>query len=171
MSLIRLIPDKDCDLIYNYLKNNTSGTFLKGNIRPWFENNNIILDDIKDREINKLIQNYTLKLSIMVSLKYKEIIYPAFADLVLWNKGKSMEAHIDNRLDYLKHRYISAVTYLNNDFEGGNTFVGKKSYTPKKGFTLIFKSDNLHGVTEIIKGQRGILATWFTKDFKKINED
>lgn len=166
MNLVPLISNQDCKLIYKYLKENTSGTYSKENIRPWFENNNIFFKDIENNEISTLVRNYVCKLNSIISLKYKTIVYPTFVDLVLWNQDKSMPAHVDNEVEGFKHRHISAVTYLNNDFKGGRTFINDIEYTPKKGYTLIFKSDTFHGVTKITEGQRGILATWFTKDFK-----
>jgi hypothetical protein len=164
--MIKLILDKDCDLIYEYLKTNTSGTYSKENIRPWVEGNNVSLKDVEDKKIYSLIINYITKLSIVTSLKYKEIIYPTFTDLVLWNKTKSMPTHVDDKIQGFEHRYITTVTYLNDNFTGGKTFVNNQEYQPKKGHTLIFKSKDPHGVTKITSGQRGILAAWFTKDFE-----
>jgi len=174
MGLVKLIEEKDCDLIYKSLLDQTSGTYRENNCRPWQEGNNVFYELIKDFPTKKLTRNYIIKLSILISLKYKKEIYPHFADLVLWNKGKSMQNHFDDGSpdnpeevnNILRPRYISAITYLNDDYEGGKTVVDGVEHTPKKGYTLIFRSNISHGVTEVIKGQRGILATWFTDDYK-----
>jgi hypothetical protein len=158
-----------CNQIYSYLKNNTSKTYTLDNTRPWFENNNIFYTKINDPYIKNLIRNYIIKLSIEISSYYKETIYPHYTDLVLWHKGKSMEAHVDDALEILKPRYVSSIIYLNDNFTGGKTFVGKKEFTPKQGSSLIFRSNLKHGVTEIKDGVRGTIASWFTKDFESLN--
>ena len=145
---IQLMKEKDCDDIYNYLLENTSGTYENNNKRPWDENNHIEWDVIPDKNIKELVRNYIVKLSLITSLKYNQPLYPHYADLVLWNKGKSMQEHIDdgslepdeNSKHLLKPRWITSVVYLNNDFKGGQTVVNGKNFTPKKGHALIFKS-------------------------------
>jgi len=87
-----------------------------------------------------------------------------------------MEAHRDdghgsdeNIRKILKPRYVSSLIYLNDNFTGGQTFVGKKKFKPKQGAALIFKSNVIHGVTKIEDGVRGTIASWFTKDFESFD--
>ncbi|XP_072046078.1 prolyl 3-hydroxylase 1-like [Amphiura filiformis] len=66
----------------------------------------------------------------------------------------------------------SAITYLNDDFEGGDFIFAFANQTvqsqvrPKCGRVVAFSagSENLHGVKAVIKGTRCALALWFTHD-------
>lgn len=167
--LKNFVSKTHCNQIYNYLKEHTSQSYNLDNTRPWFENNNIFYTKIEDPYIKNIVRNYIIKLSIEISFHFKKIIYPHYTDLVLWHKGKSMEAHVDDSLEILKPRYVSSIIYLNDNFTGGKTFVDKKEYTPEQGSVLIFRSNIKHGVTEVKEGARGTIASWFTKDFDSLN--
>ncbi|XP_028836953.1 prolyl 3-hydroxylase 3 isoform X2 [Denticeps clupeoides] len=71
------------------------------------------------------------------------------------------------------HRDLSALLYLNEDFEGGEFFFTNKDaktvtarVKPKCGRLLGFSSGpvNPHGVTAVTSGRRCALALWFTKE-------
>ncbi|XP_034030360.1 LOW QUALITY PROTEIN: prolyl 3-hydroxylase 3 [Thalassophryne amazonica] len=71
------------------------------------------------------------------------------------------------------HRDLSAVLYLNDDFEGGELFFttrDAKTVTarvkPSCGRLVGFSSGpvNPHGVTAVTRGRRCALALWFTKE-------
>ncbi|KAJ0066369.1 hypothetical protein NL108_011162, partial [Boleophthalmus pectinirostris] len=67
------------------------------------------------------------------------------------------------------HRDLSAVLYLNEDFDGGELFFtdrDAKTVTPSCGRLVGFSSGpvNPHGVTAVTKGNRCALALWFTKE-------
>src|SRR4051794_11977436 len=50
---------------------------------------------------------------------------PLFTDLlqiVKWSPGMSMPAHDDNAFEGVGHRQFSAIVYLNDDYEGGETY-------------------------------------------------
>ncbi|KAJ7985201.1 hypothetical protein DPEC_G00349620 [Dallia pectoralis] len=73
----------------------------------------------------------------------------------------------------LTHRDLSAVLYLNDDFEGGELFFtdrDAKTVTarvkPTCGRLVGFSSGpvNPHGVTAVTAGRRCALALWFTKE-------
>ncbi|XP_023651368.2 prolyl 3-hydroxylase 3 isoform X1 [Paramormyrops kingsleyae] len=76
------------------------------------------------------------------------------------------------------HRDLSALLYLNDDFEGGDLFfTGRDAKTvsttvrPACGRLVGFSSGpvNPHGVTAVTAGQRCSLALWFTKE--KLHRD
>jgi len=174
--LKNFVSKTHCNQIYNYLKDHTSQSFKLDNTRPWFENNNIFYNKISDTYIRNLVKNYIVKLSASISVQFKVETYPHYTDLVLWNKGKSMEAHVDDGQEsndeirkVLQPRHFSSIIYLNDDFTGGKTFIGKKQFKPEQGAALIFKSSIKHGVTEVKEGVRGTIASWFTKDFDSLN--
>lgn len=62
-----------------------------------------------------------------------------------------------------KERLISAVVYLNDDFEGGETQMPEKIWKPKKGKALIFPSHWTfpHQARPVTKGTKYALVTWF----------
>ncbi|XP_077453750.1 prolyl 3-hydroxylase 3 [Stigmatopora argus] len=71
------------------------------------------------------------------------------------------------------HRDLSAVLYLNDDFDGGELFFTNRDaktltarVKPTCGRLVSFSSGpvNPHGVTAVTRGRRCALALWFTKD-------
>ncbi|XP_038140427.1 prolyl 3-hydroxylase 3 [Cyprinodon tularosa] len=71
------------------------------------------------------------------------------------------------------HRDLSAVLYLNDDFDGGELFFTEKDaktvtarVKPSCGRLVGFSSGpvNPHGVTAVTRGRRCALALWFTKE-------
>ncbi|XP_008321019.1 prolyl 3-hydroxylase 3 [Cynoglossus semilaevis] len=71
------------------------------------------------------------------------------------------------------HRDLSAVLYLNDNFEGGDLFFTSQDakkvtaeVKPRCGRLVGFSSGpvNPHGVTAVTSGRRCSLALWFTKD-------
>uniref|UniRef100_A0A8C5HGH1 procollagen-proline 3-dioxygenase n=1 Tax=Gouania willdenowi TaxID=441366 RepID=A0A8C5HGH1_GOUWI len=74
------------------------------------------------------------------------------------------------------HRDLSAVLYLNDNFEGGELFFTNRDtktitarVKPSCGRLVGFSSGpvNPHGVTAVNSGRRCALALWFTKEKKK----
>uniref|UniRef100_A0A8C4TGZ8 procollagen-proline 3-dioxygenase n=1 Tax=Erpetoichthys calabaricus TaxID=27687 RepID=A0A8C4TGZ8_ERPCA len=78
------------------------------------------------------------------------------------------------------HRDLSAILYLNNDFEGGNLiFTARDGKTvtaevsPHCGRLVAFTSgsQNPHGVRAVTSGQRCAVALWFTLDESRSDEE
>ncbi|XP_036394032.1 prolyl 3-hydroxylase 3 isoform X1 [Megalops cyprinoides] len=76
------------------------------------------------------------------------------------------------------HRDLSALLYLNDDFEGGDLFFTDRdaktvtaTVRPRCGRLVGFSSGpvNPHGVTAVTAGRRCALALWFTKE--KLHRD
>lgn len=176
LQISKFVNSNDCQQIWQYLKDHTSNTYKEDNTRPWLENNNLFYSSIKNEFIKNLILKYVFKTSIIISHKYKCEVYPHYTDLVVWNKGKSMEEHVDNGegnnieiKEKLSPRHFTSLIYLNNEFKGGQTFIKNKIIKPELGKLVVFKSNVKHGVKEIKEGIRGTIASWFTKDFKNFN--
>ena len=165
-----VIDKDDRDKLINFVKSNMKES--NDEKYPWFENNNFEFLSIKDLKIRAVINSYRFKLTQIVNNSYQKIVYPVWTDLVVWNKNKEMEQHIDNGYDdpknFFYHRHFSTVTYLNDDFEGGETFVIddgiEKIIKPKAGRVLIMLSDSRcpHGVKKITNGFRITLPIWYT---------
>ncbi len=129
-------------------------------------------------------------------------IYPHLTTVVLWKPGQQMPRHVDDGNGYpdreaqLGPRYMTSVTYLNDNFKGGYTFIrndGIDTHTwrengalsfpndsfedyisiPEKGATVVFYASdkNAHGVTKLEEGERIVLSTWFTKDLQFTERD
>ena len=142
----------------------------------------IIDNFLLDREINLLLnfyqQNNHLKqkyrntfpislgnLFIDIKNKYNKLSQEDHRDwwqIVHWPKGSFQNSHKDNASEKTT---LSSITYLNDSFEGGETFfVDGAIVKPKKGRTLLFDGKYyLHGVNPIINGNRFTIAAWYKK--------
>ena len=136
-----------------------------------------------DWEINKMIQGFhlvghkhekyrdttTLNLLgeniVQLTKKFEPYIHNNVVDythLVQWHEGSEQKLHID---DVDPGTTISSITYLNDNFEGGETFFGEGTIVkPVKGKTIFFSGVELiHGVKKVRNGERYTLATWYKK--------
>ena len=85
-----------------------------------------------------------------------------YFELVKWNTNQSQGTHQD--FDY---HPLTSILYLNDDFEGGETFVEDKIIKPKKGLMISFEGDKLkHGVKKITKGTRYTIPCWYKRKKK-----
>jgi len=87
-------------------------------------------------------------------------VYLDYADLVEWDEQNvGMIKHKD-----YSHQCLSSVIYLNDNYEGGETIVGKKIVKPETGKIIFFNGSKVsHSVNKIIKGKRYTIASWFCK--------
>jgi predicted 2-oxoglutarate/Fe(II)-dependent dioxygenase YbiX len=95
-------------------------------------------------------------------------------ELMKYEIGGMFKPHYDqfaggeDSYDSSTRRVVSCVALINSEFEGGELrfFEGKYKYTPKleKGDIIMFPSNFLfpHEVTEVTKGTRYSIVTWFT---------
>lgn len=61
------------------------------------------------------------------------------------------------------HRKITVITYLNNDFIGGETQFPHKSFKPEPGYALIFPSNWCypHCGSKVEFGKKRVAVTWY----------
>lgn len=127
-----------------------------------------------------------------LSEMYKEEVKSHLTTIVLWKPGQKMGRHVDDgsetdHRESLEARIYTSVSYINDDFEGGETYIRSDGKTepnyrtlneylypndtfpdfiskPERGATILFKADdtNAHGVSELKTGIRVILSTWYT---------
>lgn len=168
-----ILKDEECEIIFDYLNKNVKNQNYSNKNLPWLYGDNLVIEAIEDKTIRELGIFVNVKTAEHLSNFYGIKLYPHYSDLVLWNAGCYMDRHVDNLGPHLYMRYVSAILYLNQNFNGGSTFVsvngpGSDDFvtTPSTGTVLSFLSDskNSHGVTKITDGKRGTLAMWFTKD-------
>ncbi|AET72630.1 hypothetical protein P29A0810_039 [Synechococcus phage S-CAM8] len=86
-----------------------------------------------------------------------------YSHLVDWEAPIHQPIH----QDFWWHTWTS-ILYLNDDFEGGCTYVDGESIKPKKGAMIMFQGRYVqHGVEPVISGHRYTIATWY----KTLNSD
>jgi hypothetical protein len=89
--------------------------------------------------------------------------------------GHWLPAHADNcrkndagiwELNHTPDRHLSALYYLNDDFDGGEIVFPEigLSYKPERGSLLFFESGHgyVHEVRPVISGYRYSMPLWFT---------
>jgi len=90
-------------------------------------------------------------------------LYPECAQIVKWPTNSFQDLHLDSGRETTVY---TSITYLNDNFEGGNTYLEEDfSLKPKtgRGFFLDGKKYK-HGVSKINSGIRYTLAIWYTNN-------
>ena len=83
--------------------------------------------------------------------------YPNYVQIVKWPEQSSQIKHKD--FDY--HPFTSII-YLNDDYDGGETFVEDKVIKKETGKIVGFEGSKLnHGVNKINKGTRFTIPIWY----------
>ena len=105
-------------------------------------------------------------------------LYSDTAQLVRWHEGHELTPHADNiepdgTPNSTPHRSFSSLIYLNDDYEGGETYFPGHGIRlkPQAGALVIFGAgpQYVHGVSRVTRGLRYTYAGWFT--FDKDRED
>lgn len=143
---------------------------------PWHDSDTFSYDHWEDADLRRLVGAYRIMVSQFICLSFRQVVFPHFTDLVLWRPGKKMAEHKDDGYahdgDTLKCRHYSAVTYCNDDYSGGETFIKNEHgdyylSRPKTGSVVFYPSDEraTHGVNEVVGTDRVTLSTWYTRDY------
>ena len=87
-----------------------------------------------------------------------------------YNINDDFKPHVDELSHGNAERIISSITYLNDDFEGGETEIMGKIITPKKNFTLTFPSNwaFLHQGMRVTKGIKKIMVVHFYATMNRV---
>jgi 2-oxoglutarate-Fe(II)-dependent oxygenase superfamily protein len=172
-----------CDAAVAHIANVTQAKRASAEIMPWEDGDAIAWRELADGPLKAHLYAYRLLLTQMASHCFQTILYPTFTDLVLWRAGRSQGEHKDDGYDFpeddeLAIRKVSSVTYLNEGFEGGETFFRGAGdifhlNTPKRGSVVLFASDERcpHGVLEVKSGIRVTLPIWFTDSVAHCERD
>jgi hypothetical protein len=109
-------------------------------------------------------------------LRYTKPLYPETIVLAVMGVGGYLSRHADNcrqneRGDWVANhtpqRDVSAICYLNDEFDGGEIFFERAplAVKPRQGLLLVFPSDadHVHEVLPVRSGFRYTIAIWFTK--------
>src|SRR5262249_28856842 len=112
------------------------------------------------------------------AVKPQEPLYSDTAQLVRWHEGIELPPHVDNMEpdgspNISPHRSFSSVLYLNDAYEGGETYFPGHGIRikPLPGALILFGAgpEYVHGITRVTRGMRYTYAGWFT--YEKAAED
>ena len=97
--------------------------------------------------------------------KYEPYIHDNVIDwmqIVRWPEGSTQKIHVD---DSNNNTTIASITFLNDNFDGGETFFGDGTIVrPLKNKTIFFTGVELiHGLKKVTNGDRYTIATWYKK--------
>ena len=151
-----LISQSTCDSLISYIKEYPT--------RTW---NNRQVIDFKYLSNNKNISQILHLLNIFASKDTNNILFPEWVEIVIWPQNSFQDPHNDVARNSTKY---TSITYLNNNYEGGETFFTLDNSISKNniGDTIMFDGIKYeHGVKPITKGTRYVLAVWYSD---KIND-
>lgn len=175
----QLLDDIGCQKLVEYFDNNQDKLRTSDRLaQQKFYGKDIDPCTIEDDELKQALEVVKSRLICMISKYYHtNDVYLDYWDLVKWESGDWMEFHADavdennKPFDYCGWRTYSAILYLNDDFEGGETVFRdmNQNYIAETGKALIFPAtfDYTHGVNEVSNGDRYTIAFWFTGDPKQ----
>jgi len=140
------LSKKECGFLINFYKQNEHNAFQFRDVFPLPLN-------INDQNIRFLI------LKIKEALKFFNKKIDWF-QIVKWPIGSHQKLHVD---DASNKTTLSSIFYLNDDFEGGQTYFKEGTiFKPKKGRALFFDGKYYtHGVKEVKNKTRYVVAAWY----------
>tara|TARA_Y100000992_G_scaffold223066_1_gene155077 strand:- start:78 stop:620 length:543 start_codon:yes stop_codon:yes gene_type:complete len=133
--------------------------------------NRVVMDDVW---IKKDSVFYTpLKACFTKAIRQYEYEFPLFMcehitdpRINKYGPGGFMSEHVDNihhsHGQAWGYPHVSALLYLNDDYEGGEFVVAGKEIKPNKGSSVIFPSNFLypHQAKKVIEGTRWSIVAW-----------
>lgn len=165
-----------CDEIIMWFKTEPK---MPTNVQSFFNGRQINYEKISNDRIKKIVNMFRYETSKEIEKLFSVKAYPDYTDIVYWGPGSGMLVHSDNcdqngSPNYCAWREFSGVLYLNDDYQGGNTFFpdhGPKFIVPKKGKLSLFPAglDYNHGVTTVV-GHRYTMPIWFTSNINHIEK-
>lgn len=160
--LENFIQKQDALIFIKYFNKNQH---LCDDNREHHKHRNIHYCDIPDLQIKELLKYYENKLIYFID-HYFTVKTRAFNEprLVRWNKSESMPLHYDQNYALKDKMDYSALSYLNDDYEGGELFFEDGEILKMKALSsIIFPSSSPygHGVKKIKKGKRYTIPSWY----------
>jgi len=176
------MPYRQMVNISNFLDTESTNVFLyyAKNTNAWQE----YADDFwKGRIFNfskfegqlKIVSDYLIQdIKKYIKQKYDAEVYCDTIDIVRWPEGWSQPPHIDG-CKGLEYRDYGCIIYLNDDFDGGETYYPNLNIKvkPKSGTIVVHPGDekHLHGVTEVKNNTRYTIASFWTITKDKASYD
>ncbi len=134
--------------------------------------NNLPDSELDAIRVMQQVRSFTLN-TLYQAVRPDEPLYSDTAQLVRWHEGIELQPHVDNmepdgRPNISPHRSFSSILYLNDDYEGGETYFPGHGIRikPTAGALVVFGAgaEYVHGVSRVTKGLRYTYAGWFTYD-------
>ena len=166
-----VVPDALCKTIMNCDYNFQPSTYAnnKGKLTSsdervlmdecWVGKDAAYYEDIKEA-FERVIKKYSNKFplfSVQHTTDFRINRYPV---------GGFMSSHVDNIHHSHGQQYgypqVSALLYLNDDYEGGEFYVAGKRVIPPQGAAIIFPSNFMfpHEAKTVTKGTRWSIVSW-----------
>lgn len=142
----------------------------------YWDNRVIGIGGLRESEIMaRRIMHYSrLRTIRLIQALYNQpVMFSDTIQLVRWSPGLKMDGHADNcqpdgTPNNMAWRDYSAVTYLNDDYEGGEFRFVKSGVTikPRAGQLVLFTAgvEHMHEVLEVRGAMRYTMPSWYTKD-------
>lgn len=125
----------------------------------WIRKNNVFYQDIKECFENVIV-NYKSDFELFA------VKHTTDFRINRYGKGGFMSKHVDNihhsHGQHYGYPQVSALLYLNDNYEGGEFYVADKKFCPAKGSAIIFPSNFMfpHEAKTVTKGTRWSIVTW-----------
>ena len=141
--------------------------------QSFFWNRTRSIDNFPSKDILKNIRDKMLNVAKI--LYNQDNLVVDYVDVVTWYDGQEMQPHSDSvdintgiPYSYCSSRIYSGVLYLNDDYEGGETYFPNldKFIKPLTSKLVLFPSnvEYTHGVNKIsTKSNRFTMPIWFKK--------
>ena len=138
-----LLSEDECNNTINFYKNN--------------EDKAVKFRDVYTLNLKNCVNFLSDKLT-KVSKEFNAEI--DWMQIVKWPIGSYQDLHFDNASE---KTVLSSITYLNDNFKGGQTYFEEDTmFKPKKGRGLFFDGKYYkHGVTKVEDEIRYVIATWY----------
>jgi|TARA_Y100001937_G_C6977990_1_gene266384 hypothetical protein len=151
--MITLIVDnfltaEECEVIIKFYKDNKDKAKKFRDVYPLELSKDKYETDFLKNKLNNIAKNFNGEID--------------WFEIVKWPINSKQDLHID---DASKDTILSSITYLNDDFTGGQThYEDGTTFKPKKGRSLFFNGTYYkHGVTPVSKNTRYVVASWYKK--------
>ena len=131
-----------CKYLVDYFQNNIDRS------QVYNKRFKILLDKIND---DNVILNVV---KLYKNLRPQQILKNI--ELIKCPKGESMDWHKDTPF-----YDVTSITYLNQGYEGGLTYIEDYCVNSQTGKIILFDSSKKHKVTELKEGSRFVLIAWY----------
>lgn len=172
------ISDQDCDYIINTYKDKLSHSRIVG------DDKNIKVDSYRTSNDTRIDKDDPIIRDIMTKVANEvNVTIEHFNNILLthYNVGEEFKPHFDVGKNVFQNRFMTAIIYLNDNYEGGKTVFNrlKKSYKMSKGSIILFhnltKNNKIHPLSmhagePITKGEKWICFLPIYNEKVKANE-
>ena len=152
------LPSLVCSDMISIYENNNHSAQVWGDTKP------LNLQDISNQEeLNRCKRAIKYVNNAAVSF-FGSDTYIELAEIVKWPTGSHQAPHTDVSRESTT---FTSITYLNDDFQGGETDFTTENFSvkPKVGRSILFDGKRFeHGVKKITEGVRYTFALWYSNN-------